>query len=48
MSFLEWLEYQGFQTQGALGGDTTLMVIYMILYGAIAALNIISLFFTNK
>lgn len=48
MSFVEWLEYQGFQTQEAIGGDTTLMVIYMILYGAIAALNIISLFFRNK
>jgi hypothetical protein len=45
---LDWLEYQGFQTQEAVSGDFSLMVIYIFLYIAIAALNIISLFFRNK
>ena len=46
--FQLWLEYQGYQTQAVAGGDTTLILICLLIYIAITVLNIIFLFIPKR
>ncbi|WP_416729761.1 hypothetical protein [Fictibacillus sp. JL2B1089] len=47
-SYTEWLEYQGYQTQNMVGGDTSIILFCLFFYITIIVLNIILLFRRNQ
>lgn len=46
--YQEWVYYQGYNTQAMASGDLTLMGKCFVLFGALALVNIVTLFISSK
>ncbi|MDN7244643.1 zinc ribbon domain-containing protein [Planococcus shenhongbingii] len=46
--YQDWLYYQGYNTQAMASGDLTIMGKCFVLFGAVAIVNVVSLFISSK